>query len=67
MSRNEKLRESVAREMLTVMTPPSVPPVVLMDCEIKAKYASPQRPWPYESPEDALECFQRVAAEGKKK
>ena len=66
MSEN-KQRESVAREMLTVMTLPGVPPVVLMDCELKAKYASPQRPWPYASPEDALACFQNVAAEGKKK
>ena len=66
MSEN-KLRESVAREMLTVMTLPGVPPVVLMDCDLKAKYASPQRPWPYTSAEDALACFRKVAAEGKKK
>lgn len=41
---DNKLRESVAREMLTVMTLPGVPPVVLMDCDLKAKYASPRRP-----------------------
>ena len=64
---DNKLRESVAREMLTVMTLPGVPPVVLMDCDLKAKYASPRRPWPYSSPEDALACFQKVAAEEKKK
>ncbi len=48
------------------MTLPGVLPVVLMDCDLKAKYASPRRPWPYSSPEDALACFWRMAAEGKK-
>ena len=67
MSESKRLRESVAREMLTVMTLPGVPPVVLTDCALRTKYASPRRPWPYSSPEDALACFQKVAAEGQKK
>ena len=62
-----KLRESVARDLLTVISLKGTPDVILLDCELKTKYASPHRPWPYSSPEDALACFQKVAAEGQKK
>lgn len=67
MSGNEKLRESVARELLSVIALPGTPDIIALDCELKRKYHSPTRPWPYASAEDALACFQKVAAEGKKK
>ena len=63
----DKLKDAVAREMLTVMTLPGVPPAVLLDCELKKKYDSPARPWPYRDAAEALSVFQKIAAEGQKK
>ena len=67
MSGNEKLRDSVARELLSVIALPGTPDIIALDCELKKKYRSPTRPWPYTSTEDALACFKKVAAEGQKK
>ena len=64
---SEKTRERIARELLTVIKMKGTPDIIVLDCALKAKYASPQRPWPYASPEDALACFKKVAAEGQKK
>lgn len=36
----DRLKDAVAREMLTVMTLPGVPPTVLLDCDLKRKYHS---------------------------
>ncbi|MBQ9955616.1 MAG: hypothetical protein IJO87_09380 [Eggerthellaceae bacterium] len=63
----DKLKDAVAREMLTVMTLPGVPPTVLLDCDLKRKYHSEKRPWPYRDAVEALTCFQKIAAEGQKK
>ena len=67
MAENGKPKDAIAREMLTVMTLPGVPPAVLPDCELKKKYGSPARPWPYRDAAEALSVFQKIAAEGRKK
>ena len=64
---NDKLRDSVARELLSVIALPGTPDIIAIDCELKKKYRSPIRPWPYANAEDALACFRKVAAEGQKK
>ena len=64
---NDKLRDSVARELLSVIALPGTPDIIAIDCELKKKYRSPIRPWPYASAEDACQCFEKVAAEGQKK
>ena len=67
MAGNDKLRDSVARELLSVIALPGTPVIIALDCELKKKYRSPTRPWPYASAEDALTCFKKVATEGQKK
>ena len=63
---SEKLRETVARELLTILAMKGTPDIIALDCALKKRY-SPARPWPFEDAEDAAACFKKVAAEGQKK
>ena len=38
MAENEKLRESVAKELLNVIALSGTPDIIALDCELKKKY-----------------------------
>lgn len=63
---SDKLRNTVARELLEIIMMKGTPDIIALDCELKKRY-SPVRPWPFEDAEEAAACFRKVAAEGQKK
>lgn len=61
-----KLKESVARELLTILAMKGTPDIIALDCHLKKRYASPARPWPFEDAEDAAITFRDVAKSAQK-
>lgn len=63
---SEKIRESIARELFTVLLMRGTPDIIALDCQLKKKYSSPARPWPFENVEEAAKCFRKVADSARK-
>lgn len=53
-------KRNIAVEYLDVISMRGTPDVLAIDCSLKRRCASPERPWPFENARDAALCFQEA-------
>ena len=63
----KKLREKIVKELLDIISMKGTPDIIAIDCEMKSRCASLERPWPFESPYDAALCFQSILDDSRRK
>lgn len=64
---SENLKHDIAVEYLDVISMRGTPDVLAIDCSLKRRCASPERPWPFESARDAALCFHEVLDANRRK
>lgn len=63
---SDKMRYTVARDLLDVLAMRGTPDIIALDCALKRKYSA-ARPWPFEDADDAASFFSEVIAGSQKK
>lgn len=63
----EKLRKDIASELIEIVSRKNTPDIIAIDCELKNRCASPERPWPFESAYDAALYFQSILDDDRRK
>lgn len=61
------LKHDIAVEYLDIISMRSTPDVLAIDCGLKRRCASPERPWPFDSARDAALCFQKALDANRRK
>lgn len=64
---SDSLKRNIAVEYLDVISMRGTPDILAIDCGLKRRCASPERPWPFESARDAALCFQKTLDANRKK
>lgn len=61
------LKHDIAVEYLDVISMRGTPDIIAIDCGMKKRCATPERPWPFENAYDAALCFHEVLDSNRKK
>lgn len=64
---SDSLKHNIVMEYLDVISMRGTPDVLAIDCSLKRRCASPERPWPFESAHDAALCFHEVLDANRRK
>ena len=64
---SDSLKQELVSELLDVISMRGTPDIIAIDCEMKARCATPERPWPFESACDAALCFYEVLDANRRK
>ncbi len=64
---SDRLKRDIAVEYLDVLDMKGTPDIIAIDCGMKARCATPERPWPFEDACDAALCFQGILDANRRK
>jgi len=64
---SDSLKHDIAVEYLDVIAMKGTPDIIAIDCALKRRCATPERPWPFEGSYNAALCFQEALDANRKK